>query len=170
MCGDAVQALATPLVIGDIVARGTNGKLDEQDDGGSGRVITMTPFGWVRVRWQNGSEDNYRYGVESAYDLKKVLGKTGVPEEVVSVDASSCRASNFSAPPGDDSPPAQVPGSNPVLGMVGFRIGQSQPTGGSSNLHHGREESSAKEPTIFVSNRGTDDCLAGFCTTDGSTK
>jgi hypothetical protein len=58
------------------VKRGPNWKWDDQD-GGLGCVGTVTKLDvqplWVRIKWDSGGENNYRYGADEAYDLEVVL-------------------------------------------------------------------------------------------------
>ena len=62
-----------PPPIGTIVARGQDWQWGDQGDGSLGKVTTpIDEEGWIGVRWENGDENNYRWGAEDAYDLMVV--------------------------------------------------------------------------------------------------
>ena len=66
------------LRVGMKVRRGTDWKWGDQDGGagGTGKIIEEVDSDqWVRVRWADGSTNNYRWGAEGKYDLE-VIGKT----------------------------------------------------------------------------------------------
>ena len=63
------------MVVGAKVVRGPDWKWGEQD-GGSGKhgvVTKVQSDGWVGVQWENGRNNNYRWGAGSSYDLKFVV-------------------------------------------------------------------------------------------------
>ena len=61
------------MKVGTQVVRGKDWKWRRQDGGGKGQVIKDKPSvtkGWISVKWDNGTEDNYRMGAENCYDLQ----------------------------------------------------------------------------------------------------
>ena len=60
------------LAVGTRVRRGPDWKWGEQD-GGPGSLGTVTGDsggGWIDVKWDNGRENNYRWGKDGKYDLE----------------------------------------------------------------------------------------------------
>ncbi len=56
--------------LGSRVGRGPDWKWGDQGNGKNGTVITeMDKDGWVEVQWDNGYRNDYRWGVDGAYDL-----------------------------------------------------------------------------------------------------
>ncbi|MCC6625585.1 MAG: hypothetical protein IT385_30385 [Deltaproteobacteria bacterium] len=67
---------AKRLAVGDRVRRGPDWRWDDQDGDQPGIVIQLRPDdeeGWVRVRWDHGGENNYRFGADDAYDLERLI-------------------------------------------------------------------------------------------------
>nr|KAG5690541.1 hypothetical protein BaRGS_014674 [Batillaria attramentaria] len=65
----------TGLEVGDRVVRGRD--WDYSDQGGTGPgTVTAVPApgrpGWVRVRWDTGEENNYRWGADGKFDLLRI--------------------------------------------------------------------------------------------------
>lgn len=62
-----------PPPVGSRVRRGDDWKYGNQDGGSAGTVTKTdgTP-GWVDVQWDNGAKNSYRYGKDSALDIKVV--------------------------------------------------------------------------------------------------
>ncbi len=64
----------TPAV-GTRVKRGADWKWQDQD-GGAGKSGVIIPgggsAGWIRVKWENGKENNYRWSAEGKYDLEVI--------------------------------------------------------------------------------------------------
>ncbi|XP_078367292.1 uncharacterized protein LOC144651237 isoform X1 [Oculina patagonica] len=62
-----------PPPVGTRVRRGAHWKWGNQDGGRAGTIVKIggTP-GWVDVHWDNGNKNSYRYGKESAFDVKVV--------------------------------------------------------------------------------------------------
>ena len=67
--------LAALMKVGTRVVRGKDWKWGEQDGGGKGQVIKNGPRtdkGWIRAKWDDGGENDYRMGKENCYDLQVV--------------------------------------------------------------------------------------------------
>ena len=65
-----------PLKIGDRVKRGPDWEWGIQDGGAEGVVSErLDSDGWVKVRWDNGFTEKYRYGYNGKHDIAKVETK-----------------------------------------------------------------------------------------------
>lgn len=67
---------AKSLAVGDRVRRGPDWRWDDQDGDQPGVVIQLRPDdedGWVRIRWDHGGENNYRWGADDSYDLERLI-------------------------------------------------------------------------------------------------
>lgn len=62
-----------PPPMGTRVRRGPHWKWGDQDGGRVGTVVDAggTP-GWVEIQWDRGNKNSYRYGKDSAFDVKVV--------------------------------------------------------------------------------------------------
>ena len=75
--GDQGIMSMKPLAKGDRVRRGKDWKWDSQDGhpGNVGTVIDCSDKdGWVTVKWDGGSQNGYRWGVDGNYDLELAQG------------------------------------------------------------------------------------------------
>ena len=57
------------LHVGTRVRRGSDWKWGDQGKNEPGTVVEKRADNWVRVRWENGDSNNYRWGAEDSYDL-----------------------------------------------------------------------------------------------------
>ena len=66
------NAVVVELTKGTRVTRGRDWKWDDQDGGKgkAGTIIEIKADGWVRVEWDCGRANSYRWGAEDACDLK----------------------------------------------------------------------------------------------------
>lgn len=73
------QAGKQTIKVGDRVVRGPDWNPIYKEDGGAGKLGTVTDIilggKWVTVRWDAGLVDNYRWGAEGKYDLQVVVGQ-----------------------------------------------------------------------------------------------
>lgn len=66
-----------PIAVGMRVKRGPAWKWADQDGSGEGSVIEgLDADKWVRVKWDNGKSNQYRWGADGSYDLRIVGYKT----------------------------------------------------------------------------------------------
>lgn len=66
-----------PIAVGMRVKRGPAWKWADQDGSGEGSVIEgLDSDKWVRVKWDNGKSNQYRWGADGLYDLRIVGYKT----------------------------------------------------------------------------------------------
>merc|ERR1711939_1126315 len=76
-----MQASAKGMVVGARVRRGRDWKWGDQD-GGVGKVGSVLEEvdsdGWVRVKWDSGSSNKYRWGASGCHDLELVDTGTAV--------------------------------------------------------------------------------------------
>lgn len=70
---DDVGNYPKPPPVGSRIRRGAHWKWGNQDGGRAGTIVKTdgTP-GWVDVEWDNGNKNSYRYGKDSAFDVKVV--------------------------------------------------------------------------------------------------
>lgn len=54
--------------VGKYVRRGRDWKWEDQDSDGRGTCVALENQ-WVSVRWENGTKNRYRWGIENAYDV-----------------------------------------------------------------------------------------------------
>jgi hypothetical protein len=68
-----ISELFPPLKVGDIVQRGLDWKWGDQDGNGTGVVTaTLDDEGWIRVKWNSGVQNKYRYNEQSGgHDIQR---------------------------------------------------------------------------------------------------
>eukprot|EP00727_Mastigamoeba_balamuthi_P014189 m51a1_g9393 putative e3 ubiquitin-protein ligase itchy-like (1136) ;mRNA; f:260509-264358 len=78
-----VGNLPSQHVIGRRVRRGPAWEWGDQDSGnGLGRVTGPASIaGWVNVRWDNGRENRYRWGLRGQFDITPVLENGSAPQK-----------------------------------------------------------------------------------------
>ena len=108
------------LLKGMRVVRGPDWKWNDQDQNGPGTVTQgsgeSSSEDWVRVKWDHGSSNGYRWGAENCYDLLVIAPPSAfsdpdiIKEQNAAFSASSPVSS--SATPSSSSPsPVKVPSS-----------------------------------------------------------
>ena len=67
--GSPFEVPVLELHVGTRVRRGSDWKWGDQGKNEPGTVVEKRADNWVRVKWDNGDSNNYRWGAEDSYDL-----------------------------------------------------------------------------------------------------
>ncbi|CAH3022623.1 unnamed protein product [Porites evermanni] len=70
---DDSETYPNPPSVGTRIRRGSHWKWGDQDKNGPGTIVkTGSTPGWVDVEWDSGAKNSYRYGKDSAFDIRVV--------------------------------------------------------------------------------------------------
>eukprot|EP01107_Rhizomastix_libera_P002507 TRINITY_DN1436_c1_g1_i4.p1 TRINITY_DN1436_c1_g1~~TRINITY_DN1436_c1_g1_i4.p1 ORF type:complete len:1935 (+),score=580.20 TRINITY_DN1436_c1_g1_i4:845-5806(+) len=88
-------------IVGMRVRKGKDWKWKDQDHGGEGSVLQDTNDGWVKVKWDHGETNSYRWGAEDCFDLGIVGADGSLPAIYKSIHELISANKSFFTTPGE---------------------------------------------------------------------